>query len=137
MGRKRKISLVLADVDGSLVNEERVLTKRARRAVTELRRAGIRFSWPAPFGWFKITCCRAAIQKQVSYSLACSLAAMTWACSTEELDPLTGRMLGNFPQAYSHVGLIHCALSLNRQESRAKEACGIATLNKVAQGDRG
>jgi GH15 family glucan-1,4-alpha-glucosidase len=31
----------------------------------------------------------------------------------EELDPLTGRMLGNFPQAYSHVGLIHCALSLN------------------------
>jgi GH15 family glucan-1,4-alpha-glucosidase len=37
----------------------------------------------------------------------------------EELDPLTGRMLGNFPQAYSHVGLIRCALSLNRQRSMA------------------
>jgi len=37
----------------------------------------------------------------------------------EELDPLTGRMLGNFPQAYSHVGLIRCALSLNRQRSVA------------------
>jgi GH15 family glucan-1,4-alpha-glucosidase len=29
----------------------------------------------------------------------------------EEIDPLTGRMLGNFPQAYSHVGLINCALT--------------------------
>src|SRR6516162_6358840 len=28
----------------------------------------------------------------------------------EEFDPLTGRMLGNFPQAYSHVGIITCAL---------------------------
>jgi GH15 family glucan-1,4-alpha-glucosidase len=37
----------------------------------------------------------------------------------EELDPLTGRMLGNFPQAYSHVGVIRCALSLNRQRSVA------------------
>ncbi len=27
----------------------------------------------------------------------------------EEFDPLTGRMLGNFPQADSHVGLINCA----------------------------
>jgi GH15 family glucan-1,4-alpha-glucosidase len=44
----------------------------------------------------------------------------------EELDPLTGRMLGNFPQAYSHVGLINCALSLSRQvgpvEQRAESA---------------
>ena len=35
----------------------------------------------------------------------------------EEFDPLTGRMLGNFPQAYSHVGLINCALNLSRQIS--------------------
>ena len=28
---------------------------------------------------------------------------MTWDYSAEELDPLTGRVLGNFPQAYSHV----------------------------------
>jgi GH15 family glucan-1,4-alpha-glucosidase len=39
----------------------------------------------------------------------------------EELDPLTGRMLGNFPQAYSHVGLINCALNLSRQEGPAEE----------------
>jgi GH15 family glucan-1,4-alpha-glucosidase len=39
----------------------------------------------------------------------------------EEFDPLTGRMLGNFPQAYSHVGLITCALNLNRQIGPAAE----------------
>ena len=33
----------------------------------------------------------------------------------EEFDPATGRMLGNFPQAYSHVGLINCALNMSRQ----------------------
>lgn len=39
----------------------------------------------------------------------------------EEFDPLTGHMLGNFPQAYSHVGLINCALSLSRQTGPAEE----------------
>jgi len=38
----------------------------------------------------------------------------------EEFDPLTGRMLGNFPQAYSHVGLINCALNLSRQTGPAE-----------------
>lgn len=32
----------------------------------------------------------------------------------EEIEPVTGRMLGNFPQAYSHVGLINSALNLTR-----------------------
>jgi GH15 family glucan-1,4-alpha-glucosidase len=33
----------------------------------------------------------------------------------EEFDPKAGRMLGNFPQAYSHVGLINSALNLRLQ----------------------
>jgi Cof subfamily protein (haloacid dehalogenase superfamily) len=44
MAEKRKISLVLADVDGTLVNEEKVLTERAQAAVHSLHRAGIRFA---------------------------------------------------------------------------------------------
>jgi GH15 family glucan-1,4-alpha-glucosidase len=39
----------------------------------------------------------------------------------EELDPASGRMLGNFPQAYSHVGLINCALNLSHFAGPAKE----------------
>jgi len=39
----------------------------------------------------------------------------------EEFDPLSGRMLGNFPQAYSHVGLINSALSLSREMGPAAE----------------
>jgi len=39
----------------------------------------------------------------------------------EELEPLSGRMLGNFPQAYSHVGLINCALNLSRRKGPAEE----------------
>jgi len=43
---------------------------------------------------------------------------------SEEIDLVTGRMLGNFPQAYSHVGLINCALSLSRESGPAKERGG-------------
>jgi HAD superfamily hydrolase (TIGR01484 family) len=44
MAEKRKISLVLADVDGTLVTEEKVLTERALKAVSALQSAGIRFA---------------------------------------------------------------------------------------------
>jgi len=44
MADKRKISLVLADVDGTLVNEQKVLTKRAQAAVQRLHETGILFA---------------------------------------------------------------------------------------------
>jgi GH15 family glucan-1,4-alpha-glucosidase len=40
---------------------------------------------------------------------------------SEEFDPASGRMLGNFPQAYSHVGLIVGALNLSRQRGPMEE----------------
>jgi GH15 family glucan-1,4-alpha-glucosidase len=50
----------------------------------------------------------------------------------EELDPVTGRVLGNFPQAYSHVDLIGCALNLSRQtspvEARAEPDALVVTV---------
>jgi Cof subfamily protein (haloacid dehalogenase superfamily) len=44
MAEKRKISLVLADVDGTLVTEEKILTLRAKAAVKALQNAGIAFA---------------------------------------------------------------------------------------------
>jgi len=42
-GRKRKIYLV-ADVDGTLITQQKVTTERAQAAVQALHRAGIRFA---------------------------------------------------------------------------------------------
>src|SRR5256885_12882996 len=38
------IALVVSDVDGTLVTPEKVITPRVKKAVDELRRAGIRFT---------------------------------------------------------------------------------------------
>ncbi|MGW0559257.1 glycoside hydrolase family 15 protein [Streptomyces sp. NPDC003016] len=35
----------------------------------------------------------------------------------EEYDPVSGRQLGNFPQAFSHIGLVGSALALDRTET--------------------
>ncbi len=37
---------------------------------------------------------------------------------SEEIDPDTGDLLGNFPQAFSHIGLINSALYLGRAKGR-------------------
>ena len=44
MTSEQKISLVLADVDGTLVTREKVLTEPARAAVVRMRAAGIEFA---------------------------------------------------------------------------------------------
>jgi Cof subfamily protein (haloacid dehalogenase superfamily) len=44
MTKVRKIRLLLADVDGTLVTRDKVLTPRAQDAVRSLRKAGIRFA---------------------------------------------------------------------------------------------
>ncbi|MGB3410609.1 MAG: glycoside hydrolase family 15 protein [Microthrixaceae bacterium] len=40
---------------------------------------------------------------------------------SEEYDPVAGRMLGNFPQAFSHVGLAGTALNLSQASGPANE----------------
>jgi GH15 family glucan-1,4-alpha-glucosidase len=43
---------------------------------------------------------------------------------SEEYDPASGRLLGNFPQAFSHVGLINTAYNLSRATSPAAHRPG-------------
>jgi GH15 family glucan-1,4-alpha-glucosidase len=40
---------------------------------------------------------------------------------SEQYDPGTKRLLGNFPQAFSHVSLINSALNLTRQHGPADD----------------
>jgi Cof subfamily protein (haloacid dehalogenase superfamily) len=44
MTKAGKISLLLADVDGTLVTRDKILTERAQSAVQRLHRAGVRFA---------------------------------------------------------------------------------------------
>ena len=44
----------------------------------------------------------------------------TSACSAEEVDPGTGELLGNFPQAFSHIGLVNAAWAIDEAERRAR-----------------
>lgn len=39
----------------------------------------------------------------------------------EEIDPVTGRMLDNLPQTYSHLGVNNCTLNLSRQVGPVEE----------------
>lgn len=40
---------------------------------------------------------------------------------SEEYDPQTRRLVGNFPQAFTHVGLINTAMNLSRQTDNPAE----------------
>jgi alpha,alpha-trehalase len=40
----------------------------------------------------------------------------------EEVDPRTGEMIGNFPQALSHIGLVNAAWAITQAQQRAAQA---------------
>jgi GH15 family glucan-1,4-alpha-glucosidase len=41
---------------------------------------------------------------------------------SEEVDPSSGRAMGNFPQAFTHVGLINAALAIQTRQEGGRHA---------------
>jgi GH15 family glucan-1,4-alpha-glucosidase len=50
----------------------------------------------------------------------------------EEVDTETGELLGNFPQAFSHVGLVNAAWAISEAERRRTDASGAHDARTVA-----
>jgi alpha,alpha-trehalase len=63
---------------------------------------------------------RALCEKLLSYASQLLLYA-------EEIDPHTGRHLGNFPQAFSHLALINAVMHLIREDERVSATAAVTT----------
>ena len=50
----------------------------------------------------------------------------------EEVDAATGALLGNYPQAYTHIGLINSAVTLQRRKSGLAASAGRSGIRGLA-----
>ena len=53
----------------------------------------------------------------------------------EEVDPSTGELLGNYPQAFSHIGLVNAAWAISQAEDKTS-AGAKAAAGSVGEGSR-
>ena len=52
---------------------------------------------------------------------------------SEEYDPVARRLLGNFPQAFSHIALVNTAHNIERAEKPCEQRSGNISLAEAGQ----
>ena len=86
--------------------------------------------WPVRFGWRTTMLCRVAIRTRCNCLSAYCISETMSGLLSEEYDPVEGRLLGNFPQAFSHVGLVNTAFNLRRISTGDKPVFRNARVEK-------
>jgi GH15 family glucan-1,4-alpha-glucosidase len=141
-------SLLLLPLHGYLDHRAPRMCSTARRIREQLGRNGLLYRYAIPDGlpqgegtftvcsfWDVIQQAGAgelhAARSQFEYLLGFANDVGLYA---EELDPDTGAALGNFPQAFTHLGLINAALALE-QAARGASASALAPLPRQRRGD--
>src|SRR5687767_9965055 len=71
---------------------------------------------------------KALCEKLLSYASPLGLYA-------EEIDPRSGRHLGNFPQAFTHLALINAVMHVIRDEQELEEGEGFSTMREFERTD--
>ena len=67
-------------------------------------------------------CCSGATTRRARSSSGCSASATTSACSPRSTTRAAKRLLGNFPQAFTHVGLVNSAYNLSDEHDRHRSS---------------
>ena len=80
----------------------------------------VRFS-PAASGWRTPTCFAGASTTPGLFSIALWHLSNDLGLLAEEYDPLENRLLGNFPQGFSHIGLVNTAYNLCKAAGPAEQ----------------
>ena len=87
---------------------------RARRARSSCAPSGWPRLWPAPGQPARA---RTVFERAAAFVNDVGLLA-------EEVDPVSGELLGNFPQAFSHIGLVNAAWAISETELRQTSPAG-------------
>ena len=86
--------------------------------------------WPRPWLAGEVARARTVFERAAAFVNDVGLLA-------EEVDPVSGELLGNFPQAFSHIGLVNAAWAISEAERDPLESgapAGWATVEAVVAG---